>query len=80
MDFSFFTNKSKNFIDQFFNDKENITLCENLKIYFCLKDSHKRNWLQIIDALPNTWKDIFLKDKENAKKLDIFDYHIDRAT
>ena len=33
-----------------------------------------------IDALPNTWKDIFLKDKENAKKLDIFDYHIDRAT
>ena len=44
------------------------------------KKKKKKNIFMYIDALPNTWKDIFLKDKENAKKLDIFDYHIDRAT
>ena len=29
------------------------------------------HWLQIIDALPKTWK-----DKENAENLDIFDNNI----
>ena len=36
---------------------------------------HKIYWLQIIDALPKTWKDIILKDKRNAKNLVIFDHH-----
>ena len=35
-------------------------------------------WLQTIDALPKTWKDIILKDKENAINLVIFDHHIVR--
>ena len=30
-------------------------------------------WLQTIDALPKTWKDIILKDKGNAEDLVIFD-------
>ena len=33
-------------------------------------------WLQTIDTLPNTWKDIILKDKGNAINLVIFDHHI----
>ena len=43
-----------------------------------IKDTHKIYWLQIIDALPKTWKDIILKDKGNAKSLVIFDHHIVR--
>ena len=35
-------------------------------------------WLQTIDALPKTWKDIILKDKGNAINLVIFDHHIVR--
>ena len=35
-------------------------------------------WLQTIDTLPNTWKDIILKDKGNAINLVIFDHHIVR--
>ena len=35
-------------------------------------------WLQIIDALPKTWKDIILKDKGNTKILVIFDHRIAR--
>ena len=50
-----------------FNDNGNIKPWEDLKIEF--KDTHKIYWLQIIDALLKTWKDIILKDKGNAKKL-----------
>ena len=35
-------------------------------------------WLQIINALPDTWEDIVLKDKGNAKSFIIFDHHIVR--
>ena len=35
-------------------------------------------WLQTIDTLPNTWKDIILKDKGSAINLVIFDHHIVR--
>ena len=37
-------------------------------------------WLQIIDALPKSWKDTILKDKEIAKNLVIFDHHIVRES
>ena len=40
-----------------------------------LRDTHKIYWLQIIDALPKTWKGITLKDKGNGKKLAVFDHH-----
>ena len=43
-----------------------------------IKDTHKIYWLQIIDALPKTWKDVILKDKGNAKYLVIFDHHVVR--
>ena len=45
-----------------------------------VKHTHKIHWLQIIDALPKTWKDIILKDKGNTKKLVIFDHHIVRKS
>ena len=67
-----------NFIGQLFNDNGNIKPWEDIKIEFHLKDTQKIYWLQIIDALPKTWKGIILKDKENAKNLVIFDYHIVR--
>ena len=51
---------------------------KDLKIEFHLKDTHKIYWLQIIDALPKTWKDVILKDKGNAKYLVIFDHHVVR--
>ena len=37
-------------------------------------------WLQIIDALPKSWKDTILKYKEIAKNLVIFDHHIVRES
>ena len=61
-----------------FNYNGNIKPWKDLKIEFHLKDTHKIYWLQIIDALPKTWKDIILKDKGNAKNLVIFDHHIVR--
>ena len=63
------------FIGQLFNDNEDIKPWKDLKIEFHLKHTHKIYWLQIIDALPKTWKDIILKDKGNAKNLVIFDHH-----
>ena len=61
-----------------FNDNGNIKPWNDLKIEFHHQDAHKIFWLQIIDALPKTWKDIILKDKGNAKNLVIFDHHIVR--
>ena len=76
--FSFFSDKNLNFIGQLFSENGNIKPWKDLKIEFHLKDTHKIYWLQIIDALPKTWKDIILKDKGNAKNLVIFDHHIVR--
>ena len=63
-----------------FNDNGNIKPWKDLKIEFHLKDTHKIYWLEIIDLLSKTWKDIILKDKENAKNLVIFDQHIVRKS
>ena len=76
MHFSFFSHKNLNFIGQLFNQNGNIKPWEDIKIQFHLKDTQKIYWLQIIDALQKSWKDAILKDKENAKKLIIFDHHI----
>ena len=68
------------FIGLLFNNSEDIKPWKDLKIEFHLKHTHKIYWLQIIDALPKTWKDIILKDKGNAKNLVIFDHHIVRSS
>ena len=60
------------------HNKGKIKSWKDLKTEFHLKDTHKMYWLQIIDVLPKTWKDIILKDKGNAKNLVIFDHHIVR--
>ena len=78
--FSFFSDKNLNFIGQLFNENGNIKPWEDIKIEFHLKDTQKIYWLQIIDALPKSWKDAILKDKGNAKKLVIFDHHIVRKS
>ena len=70
--FSFFSYKNLNFIGQLLNDNEHIKPWKDLKIELHLKDTHEIYWLQTIDALPKTWKDIILKDKENAKKFSYF--------
>ena len=62
----------------FFSDKN--VPWKDLKIEFHLNDTHKIYWLQIIDAMPKTWKDIILKEKGNAKNLVIFDHHIVRKS
>ena len=69
-----------NFIGQFLNDNGNIKPSKYTKIEFYLKDTHKIYWLQVIDTLSKTWKDIILKNKGNAKKLVIFDRHIVRKS
>ena len=63
-----------------FNDNGNIRPWEDIKIEFHLKGTQKICWLQIIDPLPNLWKDNALKDKRNAKNLVIFDHHIVRKS
>ena len=78
--FSFFSDKNLNFIGQLFNDNGKIEPWEDIEIEFHLQDTKKIYWLQIIDALPKSWKDIILKDKGNAKNLVIFDHHIIRKT
>ena len=78
--FSFFSDKNLNFIGQLFNENGNIKPWEDIKIEFHLKDTQKIYWLQIIDALPKSWKDAILKDKGNAKNLVIFDHHIVRKS
>ena len=63
-----------------FNDNGKIKPWEHIKIESHLKDSQKIEWLQIIDALPKSWKDVILKDKGNAKNLVIFDHLIVRKS
>ena len=53
---------------------------ERYKIECPLKDTYKIYWLQIIDAMPKTCKDIILKDKGNLKNLVIFDHQIVRKS
>ena len=65
--FSFFSDKNVNFIGQLFNENGNIKPWEDIKIEFHLKDTQKIYWLQIIDALPKSWKDAILKVKEMEK-------------
>ena len=77
---SFFLTKNLHFISQLFNDNGNIKTWEYIKLEFHLKDIHKTYWLQIIDALPKTWKDIILKGKGNAKNLAVFDHHLARKS
>ena len=60
--FSFFSDKNLYFLGQLFNDNGNIKPLKDLNIEFYLEDTHKIYWLQIIVALPKTWKDIILKD------------------
>ena len=67
-----------NFIGLLFNNNGKIKPWKDLKIEFHLKDTHEMPWMQIIHALPKTWKDIILKDNGNAKNLVIFDHHIIR--
>ena len=78
--FSFFSDKNVNFIGQLFNENGNIKPWEDIKIEFHLKDTQKIYWLQIIDALPKSWKDAILKGKRNSKKLVVFDHHIVRKS
>ena len=61
-----------------FNNNGKIKPWKDVKIEFNLKDTQKIYWLQVIDALPKSWKDAILKDKRNAKNLVIFDRHIVR--
>ena len=75
----FFSHKNLKFIGQLFNGNGNIKPWEDIKIEFHLKDTQKIYWLQIIDALPKSWKDI-LKDTGNANNLVIFDNHIVRKS
>ena len=63
-----------------FNDNGKTKPWEHIKIESHLKDSQKIEWLQIIDALPKSWKDVILKDKGNAKNLVIFDHLIVRKS
>ena len=75
-----FSDKNLNFIGQLFNDNGNIKPWEDIKTEFRLKDTHQIYWLQIIDALPKSWNDVILKDKENAKNLVIFYHRIVRKS
>ena len=76
----FFSDKNLNFIGQLFNNNGNVKPCEDIKIEFHLNDTYKIYWLQIIDVLPKTWKDIILRDKGNVKNIVIFDHHIIRKS
>ena len=80
MHYFFFSDKTLNFTGQLFNHNGSRKPWKDIKVEFHLKDTHKIYWLQIIDALPKTWKDIILKDKGNAKILVILDHHIVRKS
>ena len=68
-----------NFIGQFLNDNGNIKLWEEIKTEFNFKNTQKRCWLQILDALSKLWKDTILKDTRNEKNLVIFDHHVRKS-
>ena len=51
------------------HDSGNIKPWRDVKIEFHLKDTQKNYWLQIIDALPKSWKILFWKIKEMQKNL-----------
>ena len=57
-------------IGQLFNDNGNIKPRKNITIEFHLKDTHKIYWLEIIDALPKTWKDYHTVRKSQICSLD----------
>ena len=78
--FYFFSDKNLSFIGQLFNENGNIKALEDIKIEFYLKDTQKIYWLQIIDALPKSWKHAIFKNKGNTQIVVIFDHNIVRKT
>ena len=63
-----------------FNENGNIKPLEDIKIEFHFNDTQKIYWLQIIDALPKSWKDAIFKNKENTQNVVIFDHNIVRKS
>ena len=61
-----------------FNENGNIKPLEDIKIEFHFNDTQKIYWLQIIDALPKSWKDAIFKNKGNTQNVVIFDHNIVR--
>ena len=47
-----------------------------IKVEFDLKNYQKFSWIQIVHALPKSWKLELGKDKGFAKKLVLFDHHL----
>ena len=78
--FYFFSDKNLSFIGQLFNENGNIKALEDIKIEFHLKDIQKIYWLQIIHALPKSWKHAIFKNKGNTQIVVIFDHNIVRKT
>ena len=76
--FNFFSEKQLNFVGQFFDSVGNLKNWDVIKIEFGLQNCQKFSWVQLIHALPKTWKLTVCNDKGNAKNLALFDHHLSR--
>ena len=68
--------KQINYVGQFFENDGKTKMWEKLRTEYNLPSSKKFVWMQIINALPKSWKETFLTNEGNLNNLVIHDHHL----
>ena len=70
----FISTKNINFISQLFNTDGSVKNWNLLKTEFAIQSKNRFRWLQLVNAIPETWKKCIKKTLENTSLL-VSKYH-----
>ena len=72
----YFSNKNLNFVGELFETDGKIKPWEKIKTLYNLPNNMEFCWMQIVHALPKSWKKEILENKGNSNNLVIYDHHL----
>ena len=74
--FKCFSIKNVNFVKQLFNTDGTLKKWDHFKQEYNLQDANKFQWIQLVHAIPNNWKNIIVNDKGDSFNLAIENHHL----
>ena len=74
--FSYFADEGLGYVNQLFDSNGKLFSWEDIKMQYNLKEHMKFKWMQIISALPVSWKRDISDDKGLSKNLVLQDHHL----
>ena len=74
--FKCFSNKNVNFVKQLFKTYGTLKKWDHFKHEYNLQDANKFQWIQLIHAIPNNWKNIMVNGKGDSFNLAIENHHL----